>query len=218
MPDHRKQAYTVLLYLFLIIAGSSSGLAVYFYQLDSMKSALTSPTGGSDSISDIRTALAGINGMINILDFQIPPFQMTSNTTWMTGTSPIKWSSTLQAQPAALTVTGRLSELELARQRLQSMVGQTGSDSNILGVFFYGRGVTYSIVDGVYANAGLEPAHSVEVTFRFYSGTGGQGSLLCRITYSFGDVPAQMLVTLGGLTCGTGTVPAGSVSYQFLWH
>lgn len=215
--NSRRRLYTLLVYFFLILAISSGGLAVYFYQLESAGFDLKGPTGGPASIADIGKALANIDGMFGTLDAPISQLHSINSVNSTSSPGQLKWSGQMEARPAALTVAGRTSDVYLARQHLQSVLGQTGPDANMTAVFFYSDSLTYSIAYGVYANTGLKVAHSVKVTFTFYSGPISQGIVLCSTSYLLGDIPGQTILTLDRVACGNGTTLASSVVYQFQW-
>jgi len=194
--------------IFLVVTASSLGLALYYYQKDI--NGQEAPSDGSNVIVAFKTEMTNFNSMILNLDAQISQLRAIYS-----GSRHLE-SQVAQAQLAALTLSAYIAQLEGERLRLQSMIGQS-QDASIVGSFFYRNGISYSVLDGVYVNAGLATAQLANVTFTFYSQPNEQGTLLCSVTYQLGNVAGQTVTGLGRIICGTGTMDVGSVAFQFKW-
>jgi hypothetical protein len=203
------RAYTALIYIFLILAVTSFGLAFYSYQKDLSGQAI--PSDGSNVNVDYKTEIANFNTMILNLDIQISQLQSINSP------SRNMVSQITQAQLAAQSLSAQIAQLEGERLRLQSIIGRS-QEASLVGSFFYTYSRSYySILDGVYVNTGLTVARLANVTFTFYSQPNGRGTVLCSITYQLGDVAGQAVSILGRIVCGTGTTNVGSVTFQFKW-
>ncbi|HZD12622.1 MAG TPA: hypothetical protein VE177_03795 [Candidatus Binatus sp.] len=209
-----RRGYTILSCALFTLAVSSLGLAVYTYQLDSL-SRWKSSSGNDPMIGDLKTEVTSFNTIIGLLDTQINQLHHVNATS---GVSQLQ-SSLFEARLAASTNVGRASQLILERQRFTSMLGNSASTgANLVGMFFYvGGGKDYSIIDGIFANTGESTAHSAKLILTFYSGQNGQGSALCALSYLLGDIAGQSLTMASRISCGSGTISVGSVTFQFSW-
>jgi len=197
------------MHIFLILAVTSLGFAFYFYQKDLSGQAML--PGGPNVIVDYKTEITNFNMMILNLDTQISQLRAINSS------SPHLESQVGQAQLAAQTPSAQIAQLEGELLRLQSIIGGL-QEASLVGSFFYTYSRSYySILDGVYVNAGLAIARLANVTFTFYSQPNEQGAVLCSITYQLGDVAGQAVSILGRIVCGTGTTSVGSVAFQFRW-
>jgi len=203
------RTYTALIHIFLILAVTSLGLAFYSYQKDFSGRAI--PSDGSNINVDYKTEMTNFNTMILNLDTQISQLRSINSP------SRNMVSQITQAKVAAQTPSAQIAQLEGERLRLQSMIGRS-QEASLVGSFFYTYNRSYySILDGVYVNAGLTVARLANVTFTFYSQPNEQGTVICSVTYQLGNIAGQAIYVLGKIVCGTGTMSVGSVAFQFKW-
>ncbi len=122
--------------------------------------------------------------------------------------------TSLQSTITALNNQIATLQSQLAALRAAKMIGNFTFTSSCPVV-----GNCTSTADGSYANVGVFTAHGVHIIFSWYSLPNYQGTLVCRVTFSAGDVLGRTIDNLPNQTCSSlnANGAASSMSYVFIY-
>ncbi len=196
------------LFITLVVVISLFGAAAYVdYSTSQTNQSL------NNQISKYLSVIAGLQANNTMLQNQITQLQSTITSLQNTITSLNNQITSLQSQIASLNNQIAALQSQLAALRAARMIGNFTFTSSCPVV-----GNCTSTVDGSYANVGVFTAHGVSIIFSWYSLPNYQGTLVCRMTFSAGDVLGRTIDNLPTQTCSSVNAngAASSMSYVFI--
>ena len=208
--------------LVALIAGSSYyayGLSTTNANLNDKIASLESATHQKDSqVSQLQSQLLSLNQTYNSVQAQVTQLQAQISSLQNTNSQLTGQISTLQAQVVSLQST--ISQLNAEITSLQTQLASLQAPY-MVSDFTWSNSCAFLgncnfLMNGAYANVGSNKAHSVSISFTFYSGSSQTGQVLCTTTYVAGDVAGRTVLTMPQVTCtGSSSTSAVSASYQF---